>query len=185
MVKTIRKINLDKDDRGYLALIQRIIVLSYPFHSKPLLNSESIFKVLIMHNYGTLDSSYQAAGEAAGIRKLVDEFYYQMDTQKRGKHIRAMHKEDLHIIKDKLSLFLMGWMGGSRKYAEKYGGLSIPAVHQHLIISEEERDAWLFCMNEALKHQDYDEGFKQYLIEQLAFPAERIRQVSQMAHSFI
>ena len=94
-----------------------------------------------------------------------------------------MHKEDLHIIKDKLSLFLMGWLGGPRKYSEKYGGISIPMVHQHLVIGEEERDAWLFCMNEALKQQDYDADFKQYLIEHLAFPAERIRQVSQMAHS--
>lgn len=136
-----------------------------------------------MQKYGTLDSSYKAAGEEAGIRKLVDEFYHQMETQKRGQHIRAMHKDDLDIIKDKLSLFLMAWLGGPRKYAEKYGGISIPMVHQHLIIGEEQRDAWLFCMNEALKHQDYDTDFKQYLIEQLAFPAERIRQVSQMAHA--
>jgi hemoglobin len=56
-------------------------------------------------------------------------------------------------------------------------------AHQHLVIGEEERDAWLFCMTEALKHQDYDDAFKKYLIEQLAFPADRIRQVSQMAHS--
>ena len=54
-----------------------------------------------MHNFGTLDSSYKAAGEEAGIRKLVDEFYHQMETQKRGQHIRAMHKEDLDVIKDK------------------------------------------------------------------------------------
>jgi len=135
-----------------------------------------------MQNYGTLDSSYKAAGEEAGVRKLVDDFYQQMETQKRGQHIRAMHKEDLHIIKDKLSLFLIGWLGGPRNYGEKYGSISIPMVHQHLIIGEEERDAWLFCMGEALKHQDYDDEFKLYLIEQLAFPAERIRQVSQMAH---
>ncbi|BCG65894.1 MAG: hemoglobin [Methyloprofundus sp.] len=133
-----------------------------------------------MHNYGTLDSSYIAAGAELGVRKLVDEFYQQMETQERGKHIRAMHTEDLHIIKDKLSLFLIGWLGGPRNYGEKYGSISIPTVHQHLDISEEERDAWLFCMQAALEHQAYDEDFKQYLMQQLAFPAERIRQVSQM-----
>lgn len=136
-----------------------------------------------MHNYGTLDSSYKAAGEEAGIRNLVDEFYHQMETLERGHHIRAMHKGDLHVIKDKLSLFLMGWLGGPRKYGDKYGSISIPMVHQHLIIGEKERDAWLFCMNEALKYQDYSDDFKQYLIKQLVFPAEKIRQVSQMAHS--
>ena len=134
-----------------------------------------------MHKYGSTDASFKAAGEETGIRKLVDEFYHQMETQERGHHIRAMHKSDLFTIKDKLSLFLIGWLGGPRNYGEKYGAISIPMVHQHLIIGEEERDAWLFCMTEALKHQDYEEDFKEYLIDQLAFPAERIRQVSQMA----
>jgi hemoglobin len=106
-----------------------------------------------------------------------------METLERGKPIRAMHKEDLDIIKDKLSLFLMGWLGGPSKYGDKYGGISIPMAHQHLVVGEEERDAWLLCMTAALKHQDYNDAFKQYLIEQLAFPAERIRQVSQMTHS--
>jgi hemoglobin len=136
-----------------------------------------------MQKYGTLDSSYKAAGEETGVRKLVDEFYQQMETLEQGQHIRVMHKDDLGIIKDKLSLFLMGWLGGPRMYGEKYGGISIPMAHQHLVIGEEERDAWLFCMTEALKYQDYDDDFKKYLIEQLAFPAERIRQVSQMTHS--
>ena len=136
-----------------------------------------------MKNYGTLDSSYKAAGEETGVRKLVDEFYRQMETLEQGQKIRAMHKDDLNVIKDKLLLFLMGWLGGPRKYGEKYGSISIPMAHQHLVIGEEERDAWLFCMTEALKNQDYDDDFKHYLIEQLAFPAERIRQVSQLAHS--
>lgn len=135
-----------------------------------------------MQNYGSLDSSYKAAGEEAGVRKLVDEFYQQMETLERGQHIRAMHKDDLDVIKDKLSLFLMGWLGGPRRYSQKYGSISIPMIHQHLLIGEEERDAWLFCMNEALKYQGYADDFKQYLIKQLAFPAERIRQVSQLAH---
>lgn len=128
-----------------------------------------------MSDFGIFDASYKAAGEEAGVRKLVDEFYLQMETLAEGKHIRAMHKEDLHTVKDKLSVFLMGWLGGPRLYADKYGSISIPQAHQHLVINEEERDAWLLCMNEALKSQDYTEEFKQYLMQQLAIPAERIR----------
>lgn len=138
---------------------------------------------IIMSNYGVMDASFQAAGKEEGIRKLVDQFYYQMETLKQGKHIREMHKDDLVTIKDKLSIFLIGWLGGPRNYAKKYGQMSIPMVHKHLVIGEEERDAWLFCMNEALKHQDYDEDFKLYLIRELARPAEAIRRVSQMEHS--
>jgi len=135
-----------------------------------------------MQKYGVMDASYQAAGQEAGIRKLVDEFYHQMETLERGQSIRAMHTDELKIIKDKLSIFLMGWLGGPRNYAKIYGQISIPMVHKHLIIGEAERDAWLFCMAEALKHQDYDEAFKIYLIKELARPAEAIRRVSQMNH---
>jgi len=131
-----------------------------------------------MSNYGTFDASYLAAGEEVGVRKLVDEFYQQMETLPEGKHIRAMHTENLATIKDKLTLFLMGWLGGPRLYADKYGSISIPMVHQHLVINEPERDAWIFCMREALKYQDYSDDFKVYLIEQLSIPAERIRQVA-------
>jgi len=132
-----------------------------------------------MSNFGTFDASYMAAGKESGVRKLVDEFYLQMETLAEGKHIRAMHKEDLNTVKDKLSLFLMGWLGGPRLYADKYGSISIPQAHQHLVINEAERDAWLLCMNEALKHQDYSDEFKQYLMQQLAIPAERIMQVAK------
>lgn len=135
-----------------------------------------------MPKYGVMDASFQAAGKEAGIRKLVDEFYHQMETLKAGQHIRAMHTDKLDIVKDKLSVFLIGWLGGPRDYAKKYGQMSIPMVHKHLIIGEEERDAWLFCMNEALKHQDYSDEFKVYLIKELARPAEAIRRVSQMQH---
>ncbi len=133
-----------------------------------------------MKKYGVLDASFQAAGGEDGIRKLVNEFYQQMETQKRGKEIRAMHKSELVMIKDKLSLFLMAWLGGPRKYADKYGGISIPMVHRHLDIKDEQKNAWLFCMQKALDYQDYEEEFKTYLLEQLGVPAERIRQVSQM-----
>jgi hemoglobin len=135
-----------------------------------------------MQKYGVMDASFKAAGEEAGIRKLVDAFYHEMETLSQGKHIRAMHKDNLDTIKDKLSLFLMGWLGGPREYSAKYGGISIPMVHQHLVIGEEERDAWLYCMQQALNYQDYDEDFKTYLIKQLAVPAQRIMQVSQRAH---
>ena len=52
-------------------------------------------------------------------------------------------------------------------YQEKYGSISIPSVHQHLNISETERDQWLTCMQESIEEQPYDSDFKEYLIKQL------------------
>lgn len=124
--------------------------------------------------YGFSDHSFQAAGGSDGIRKLVDDFYSEMDSLPEAAIIRGMHKEDLTESRDKLTLFLSGWLGGPRIYHEKYGNINIPRSHAHLRIGENERDAWLFCMSRAIAKQHYIPEFSRYLIEQLSIPAERI-----------
>lgn len=125
--------------------------------------------------YGVSDSSYQAAGELAGITKLVDAFYDFMDELPEAKNIRSMHKNDLADSRKKLAYFLSGWLGGPRLYAEHFGSINIPFAHRHLSVGSEERDAWILCMQKAVALQPYDEAFKEYLIKQLKVPAERIR----------
>ena len=125
--------------------------------------------------YGAGDTSYRAAGGEAGIRKLVDDFYDAMEQLPEAEKIRNMHPSDLTVSRDKLTLFLCGWLGGPRRYAERYGPIQIPQVHSHLEIGRSERDAWLLCMQEALKKQAYSADFEKYLLDQLYVPAERSR----------
>jgi hemoglobin len=125
--------------------------------------------------YGEGDSSFQAAGGEDGLRRLVDGFYDAMENLPEAKRIRDMHPQDLTESRDKLARFLCGWLGGPKRYNEKYGSIRIPKAHSHLDIGIEERDAWLRCMEEALKTQPYDAEFKTYLIEQLFVPADRSR----------
>jgi hemoglobin len=124
--------------------------------------------------YGFSDNSFQAAGGTNGIRQLVDDFYLEMDALPEAAIIRKMHKTDLTESRDKLTLFLCGWMGGPRSYQEKYGNINIPRSHMHLPIGEAERDAWLLCMERAIAKQGYSPEFSIYLLEQLRIPAERI-----------
>lgn len=126
-----------------------------------------------------METSYVKAGAEVGLRKLCEDFYFEMKTIPEASKILAMHKEDLEVITDKLCLFLCGWLGGPRKFQEKYGPIHIPQVHQHLIINEEERDAWLLCMRRALDKQNYSIEFKEYLNSQFKIPAEKIRSVCQ------
>lgn len=128
--------------------------------------------------YGVGDSSYQAAGQLAGITKLVDDFYANMDSFSKAATIRDMHPADLIESRKKLTYFLCGWMGGPRLYTEHYGPISIPGFHQHLAIGEAERDAWLLCMREAIDAQPYQASFKDYLYTQIRIPAERVMQMS-------
>jgi len=125
--------------------------------------------------YGSGDASYQAAGEFEGLVRLCERFYFYMDTLAEAKTIRGMHRDDLTESVDKLACFLSGWLGGPKRYREKYGPIAIPRAHAHLAIGSSERDAWMLCMKHALKDQAYSEDFKRYLFEQLYVPAERCR----------
>ena len=125
--------------------------------------------------YGTDDASYQAAGQEAGIRKLVDDFFDRMASDARFATIYDMHPDDKDVSRDKLARFLCGWLGGPKLYREKYGAIGIPRVHAHLAIATAERDQWLTCMGETVALQPFATDFKEYLMEQLFIPAEAVR----------
>jgi hemoglobin len=133
--------------------------------------------------YGEGSASYRAAGEEAGVRALVADFYALMDTLPEASRIRAMHPDLLDVSIDKLACFLCGWLGGPRLYREKYGPIALPRAHGHLAIDAADRDAWLTCMERAVAGQPFADDFKRYLGEQFAIPAERIRRVCTDAES--
>ena len=126
----------------------------------------------------TQTTPYLAAGELAGITRLVDEFYVNMDTLPEAKTIRNMHPEDLTESRKKLTYFLSGWLGGPRLFQQHYGPISIPGAHKRFPIGCEERDAWLLCMQRALAVQPYSDELKDYLLAALSIPAERVREVN-------
>lgn len=135
------------------------------------------------HSYGRADNTYQAAGQEAGIRKLVDCFYDIMGENPGYSTIRSWHPRNSEISRDKLARFLCGWMGGPARYQERYGSIDIPRAHAHLQVKEAERDQWLACMQEALALQDYPESLTAYLLRELSVPAEAIRRVCSSSGS--
>lgn len=134
---------------------------------------------LRLMTYGSGDASFQAAGGEAGVRQVVEMFYDLMDSREVARGIRAMHPRDLSVSRDKLATFLCGWLGGPRLYQAKYGSISIPGVHAHLKVDACARDAWLAIMAEAVAAQAWAEDFKDYIMRQLAVPAERVRVVCE------
>lgn len=128
-----------------------------------------------VNNYGQGDSTFIAAGKEEGIRRIVDTFYKNMEENPQYRRIWDWHPNDVEVTRDKLALFLFGWMGGPRQFQEKYGRMSIPQVHAHLNVKEEERDMWLNCMQESLESLNYPADFIEYLMAQFFFPAETIR----------
>jgi hemoglobin len=105
-----------------------------------------------------------------------------MDELPLAAGIRAMHEPDLRLSREKLTVFLCGWLGGPNRYAATFGPISIPRVHQHLVIGETERDAWLSCMQLAVDEQPWPPELKAYFMRVIAVPAERVRLASQTHH---
>lgn len=67
------------------------------------------------------DTPYSALGGDAAVRRLVDAFYGLMDEVPEYHGIRKLHPRDLAGSREKLYLFLSGWLGGPPLYVEKYG----------------------------------------------------------------
>lgn len=103
-------------------------------------------------------SAYDLIGGEAVLRQLVDRFYQLMDTDPKATGIRAIHQPDLSEAKQKLFLFLSGWMGGPPLYVEKYGHPRLRGRHLPFRIGEAERDQWMGCMTQAMQDVGIDEA---------------------------
>ncbi|MBR7888178.1 group II truncated hemoglobin [Marinomonas sp. A79] len=133
--------------------------------------------------YGEADGTLQAIGGVEGLQSLVETFYRIMGDTPEFRPLYDMHPKDMTLTIDKLVAFLSGWMGGERLFSKKYGAMSLPQAHAHLVVTEVEKAMWLDCMAVALDELNYPADLKAYLLPKLEFPAERIRQVSAANHA--
>ena len=121
------------------------------------------------------ESPYDRLGGDAAVRRLVDRFYDRMDATPEYHVIRKLHPADLAGSRDKLYLFLSGWLGGPPLYAEKYGHPMLRARHLPFAIGIAERDAWLACMGEAMAECGIEAGLRTGLMDSLFKTADWMR----------
>ena len=120
-------------------------------------------------------SHYEAIGTEERIRALVDRFYDLMDERPEAANIRALHPADLTGSREKLYLFLVGWMGGPPLYVSKFGHPRLRARHIQFAIGERERDEWLWCMYQAMEDQQVPEPTRSQLRQAFAGLADFMR----------
>jgi hemoglobin len=94
---------------------------------------------------------FDTIGGANKVDELVDRFYDLMALEEALADLRAMHPSDLSSSREKLKLFLTGWMGGPDIYSPKYGHPMLRARHLPFKIGIKERNQWLACMYQALE----------------------------------
>ena len=106
---------------------------------------------------------YALLGGDAAVRALVDRFYDLMDLEAGYAQLRALHAGDLTHAREKLYLFLSGWLGGPSLYIERYGHPMLRARHLPFPIGIRERDQWLACMEQAMVEQRVADELRQRL----------------------
>lgn len=112
-----------------------------------------------------MKSPYEQLGGEQGIRALVDRFYELMDTLPAVKELRAMHTKNLDGAREKLILFLGGWLGGPNHCQEPHGTTRLRARHLPFAIGDREREQWMLCMNRALEDQQIPQPLRGTLSE--------------------
>ena len=106
---------------------------------------------------------YQRLGGDARVRELVNRFYDLMDSDPAYAGIRKLHQPDLARAREKLYLFLSGWLGGPQLYAERFGHPMLRARHLPFRIGLTERDLWLACMSQAMREMEIGENLQRSL----------------------
>jgi hemoglobin len=120
-------------------------------------------------------TAYELIGGEQKVRELVDRFYDLMDELDEAKELRAMHAKNLKASREKLFLFLSGWLGGPDLYVRQYGHPRLRARHMPFSIGATERDQWMLCMNRAMADVGMDEGLRKTLGEALWKTADFMR----------
>ncbi|TVR56859.1 MAG: globin [Gemmatimonadales bacterium] len=120
-------------------------------------------------------TAYELMGGDPAVRQLVDRFYDLMDTAPEAAGIRALHAKSLKVSREKLHLFLSGWLGGPQLYMERYGPPMLRARHLPFPIGAKERDEWLWCMNRALDEQEMPAVVREFLTVRFREVADHMR----------
>ena len=118
---------------------------------------------------------YELLGGEAAVRKLVDRFYDLLDEVPEFYAVRKLHPADLAGSREKLFMFLSGWLGGPQLYVQKHGHPMLRARHLPFAIGVAERDGWLACMKQAMEDSGVDEGMRVWLLQSLFGTADWMR----------
>lgn len=114
-------------------------------------------------------------GGEGQIHALVDRFYDLMDLEPGYAALRAAHGTELANAREKLKMFLTGWMGGPQRYTEQFGHPRLRMRHMPFSIGIAERDQWVACMNQAMQETEVEDALRTRLKESFMQTADWMR----------
>ena len=118
---------------------------------------------------------YDLIGGEEKVRALIARFYDLMDHDPDYYGIRKLHPASLTGSREKLFMFLMGWLGGPPLYEQAYGHPRLRARHMHVAIGISERDQWIACMTRAMVEIGVEGKLRERLVQSFMKTADFMR----------
>ena len=114
-------------------------------------------------------------GGESQVHALVDRFYDLMDLEPGYAALRAAHGTELANAREKLKMFLTGWLGGPQRYTEQFGHPRLRMRHMPFSIGIAERDQWVACMDQAMQETGVDAALRTRLKDSFMQTADWMR----------
>lgn len=118
---------------------------------------------------------YVLIGGEAAVAALCSRFYELMDGVPKFAELRAMHPADLQPSRDKLFMFLSGWLGGPDLYVQNIGHPMLRKRHMPFSIGEGARDQWVACMALAMESIGVETALRERLFASFFHTADFMR----------
>jgi len=118
---------------------------------------------------------YVLIGGEAAVAALAGRFYELMDSVPQFAELRAMHPADLQPSRDKLFMFLSGWLGGPDLYVQNIGHPMLRKRHMPFAIGEGARDQWVACMALAMESVGVETALRERLFASFFHTADFMR----------
>ena len=118
---------------------------------------------------------YNLIGGEEKVRALIARFYDLMDHDPDYYGIRKLHPASLNGSREKLFMFLTGWLGGPPLYEQAYGHPRLRARHMHVAIGISERDQWMACMTRAMVDIGVEGKLRERLVQSFMKTADFMR----------
>ena len=118
---------------------------------------------------------FEWIGGEERVKALTERFYDLMDLEPGYAALRASHGATLYNARQRLFMFLCGWLGGPQYYTEQFGHPRLRARHMPFKIGILERDQWLACMDQAMGETGVDEALRARLRDSFFQTADWMR----------
>ena len=136
------------------------------------------------HPFDAENSPYEAIGGDKNVRALVDAFYVHMGSDSEFVSTFCLYPEDIAVSREKLYMFISGWLGGPQLYVEKYGHPRLKGRHMPFVIGELERDHWLKCMQMAMDEVKVEGELRSFLDARFTHVANFLMNVEWLERGF-